>query len=182
MAMMSVAPDCWNNPAPSISKRSELAETNMRKVDGNRLAGAFLDRAFPTIGTPNVEWVGPAEALELFFAQMPQFAKLAEVDGADWVPEAVAEVDRLLERMSSAGDPNASFSMSGPAITEFWRRWQYAIIGLALEEKAEKPLRFPLPRLAPDEVKGAALMLAVLGGPARDYPKHLFDRRGGRAR
>lgn len=152
----------------------------MNEADGYRLAGAFLDRAFPTIGKPAIEWIEPSAALEMFFNQAPQYAKLAETDGRDWTIAAVAEVDRLLEKIAFAGDPEAHFSMSGPAIIEFWRRWQYAIIGLALEERVEQPLRFPVPQLAPSEVKAVVLILAILAGPARNYPRHMFDERGGK--
>lgn len=92
-----------------------------------------------------------------------------------WRPESVEALDQWLMDVSESGQFEGQ--MSGPPVIfpELYRRARYAVAAAELENLKGPPLMLPLPLKAPDGLKGMALALYILGGPARDYPDQFAD-------
>lgn len=147
---------------------------------GTTLYGTFLDKAWPMGDDEPLEEVTWAEVVKLFFESAKPLMDEANRVGNVWDERAVAEVDGKLFEMAQAGAFVGVLSMSPEAVEEMWRRWSYAITAAELESRFGRELNLPIPRNAPPDVKGAAVMLYVLGGPARDYRREMYQQPKGR--
>lgn len=144
---------------------------------GLTLYGTFLDAAWPREEDAEVELITWRDVAKLFFDSSAPVQALAEKAGHVWDEKAIEEVDAKLLDMAERGEFVGALSMGPEAVEEIWRRWSYAIIAAELESRFGEELNIPMPRAAPPEVKGAAVMLYILGGPAKDYRRELYDKK-----
>lgn len=120
---------------------------------------------------PSLE-VAWSDVVSLFFSFMPTAKALADTvasQGHVWTPEGISDLDDMLIEIAEAGDETFSVSCSPAGIIELERRCSWAIIAAKLEDDFGRPLELPSPRFASDAIRGNALFLYVLAGPARDY-------------
>lgn len=143
---------------------------------GVTLYGTFLDQTWPMGDDEPMEQVTWDNVVKLFFENANPIRIEAERIGHVWDERAIAEVDGKLLEMAQNGRFDGVLSMSAEAIEEVWRRWSYAIIAAEMEKRFGRELNLPIPRDASAEVKGAAVILYVLGGPARDYRREVHAK------
>lgn len=137
----------------------------------------FLKKAWPRYDRVEPEYATWEELSELFFDNAPMVRAAAESAEREWTPKSVRDLDTWLSDLAALGEYESAFKVPHTAAEELWRRWQYAIIACELEATIEEHINMPAPSDAPDELKGFAIMLYILGGMARQYPKEMFSNR-----
>lgn len=141
---------------------------------GVTLYGAFLDKAWPLREDEPLDTVTWADVTKMFFENAKPVMEEAKRVGHVWDERAIAEVDGKLLEMAQQGTFSGILSMSPQAVEEVWRRWSFAIMGAELERRHGNALDLLVPQNAPADVRGAAVMLYILGGPARDYRRDIY--------
>lgn len=165
----------WDSP-PGIGLRSLPLFWELIAVTrfGTELFCTFLDHAWPSQPDEVLEPLNWSDVTKLFFENAASIKRQGEMFEPLWKSTAVKELDAALRAVAETGEfVLVPVTLSPAGMAELWRRWQYAIIGAELEDKFGSPLNISVPRDAPPELKGAALALYVLGGPARAYRKDL---------
>lgn len=144
---------------------------------GMRLAICFLDRAFPDAGgeTQYAEW---EDVQAIFFDLVKVVRPIAEGEGRKWSKANIRQLDDWLWQTAEAGQYSGAIILRKGCAEEMLRRCEYALIGASLEEAAGKPLHMAFPSDVPDDAKAFALMLFILGGPARDYRRDMHPPEG----
>lgn len=142
---------------------------------GTELFCTFLDRSWPLTPDAVLEPVTWADVTKLFFENAGLIRARGELSEPLWTASAVKELDNALRNVAELGEfVLVPVHLSPAAMAELWRRWQFAIVGAELEKRFGSPLNISVPRDAPPELKGAAVILYVLGGPAKAYRKDIF--------
>lgn len=144
---------------------------------GTILLGTFLDRAWPERDENRLHFVKWAEVTELFFNSANDVRLEAEKHGHVWSETAITELDNALLAAAESGAFSGIVSVSPEATEELWRRWSYAIMASKLEERFGRELNIAIPADAPPAVQGMAVVLYILGGPARAYRRELFEKK-----
>jgi len=137
---------------------------------GTDLMTMFLATSCPEHENGPREYPSWEDVSQLFFDNAEMIRAAAEKGGRVWSQDAPEQLDIWLMAMSEAGTFDAAHTLPFVVAEELWRRWSFAIAAAMLEHEAGEPLNLPLPREASDPIKGLAVMLYILGGPARAYP------------
>jgi hypothetical protein len=141
---------------------------------GTDVCKMFLATSWPNPDPDRIEWVKMSEAVTLFLENADPIRAAAHSQNREWSPIAVEEVDLWLIETAETGQFMGDFALPPIAAEELWRRWQYMIVGGLIESNAGTPLDIPVPMDAPDALKGMAVMLYCLAGPAREYPPDMY--------
>lgn len=142
----------------------------------HRLIGTFLDNACPHLAGGSVVSISAAEIGELLFVNAGVIEREAGQRGMQWAPEAIDEIDLMLENIAESGVFDMRISLTPIGYTELWRRWSYALVAAELERNQQTGFSIPLPADAEPAIKGAAVLVYMLGSIGRDYPHSLFPR------
>lgn len=134
----------------------------------------LMTKSWPNPDRSRIERVTWADVQKLFFESAAPIREAALATGVPWSVKGIEDLDVALMEIAETGKFTGEFSVTPVAGQELWRRWQYAIIAASLEAEAGLELGLPLPMDAPDALKGLAVVLYVLGGPARDYDPGMF--------
>lgn len=129
----------------------------------------FLDQAGVDLDDPTTTHASWDDVQELFFGMAPQIRALAHTARREWFSHAPILLDKQLIEQAMTGKYDGSVSFSSDLAEELYRRWNWAIIGATLEGYQGEPLDLPLPGQAKSEIRGWAVILYVLAGPARNY-------------
>lgn len=143
---------------------------------GQALMSTFFDRAFPMTRNIELELVSWDEVAKLFFEASTMIKAAADADPKPWALSSVSLLDTWLREAAERGAWDGNISVPTGTAQELWRRWQYVIMASMLEEQKGEPLNLPVPKAADDGMKGWALVLYMVGGPGRSYPRTMFDR------
>lgn len=146
----------------------------MARDSGSKLLLAFFDAAWLVPEDAVVEYLGWDEVVQVFFDAAPMIQTVAEKSGTRWQAASVAALDAFLEQNARSGRADGRLTVPDLAAPELWRRWKYAITAAQLEADHGAPLDLPMPRDAPGHIKAWAIVLYVLAGPARSYPRQMF--------
>jgi len=141
---------------------------------GTDLYRMFLTVAWRNPDPTRLEFATWEDVAKMFFDSAAGIRDNVVVEGIPWKKRGIEELDIALMQMAEVGQFSGQFTVGPYAGAELWRRWQYAIIGARMEADAGNELNLPVPLDAPDDLKGWALVLYVLGGPARDYDPKMF--------
>lgn len=144
---------------------------------GTTVYGTFLDQAWPQSEDEQIDRATWGDVVEVFFENAKVIKDEAARTGHVWDERAIAEVDGKLLEIAQSGQFSGIMAMSPEAMEEVWRRWSYAITAAELERRFGRELNLPIPRNAPPELKGAALVLYVLAGPAHDYRREIYQQK-----
>ena len=142
---------------------------------GLDLLRMYLATTFPHAkGPPEyAEW---SDVQSIFFELCKSALPAAQSEGRRWHPSSVEALDGWLMDISNSGQFAGDMNIPKGTAEEMYRRCRYALIASMLEEEAGKPLHMPFPSDIPNEAKGWGLMLFILGGPARDYPRDIVEK------
>jgi hypothetical protein len=140
---------------------------------GIRLAACFLDRAFPDAGgeMQYAEW---EDVQAIFFDLVKMVAPISDGEGRKWAKGDVRKLDDWLWQVAEAGRFRDNITLRPGCAEEMRRRCEYALVAASLEEAGGKPLHMPFPSDVPDDAKAFAVMLFILGGPARAYRRDMY--------
>lgn len=141
---------------------------------GTDLFMMLMAKAWPNPDKSRIERVTWAQVEKFFFENATPIRTAAIGTETAWSKSGIEDLDIALMQLAEAGEFVGVFDVSPAAAKELWRRWQYAIIAAGLDSAAGEEFGLPLPMDAPAALKGLAIMLYVLGGPARDYDPRMF--------
>lgn len=136
---------------------------------GLELMTLFLEQVVPDLGETDTEFAQWEDVQKLFFSVAKHVREQAHSTGRSWATSAPIELDRYLIDLAKTGRFDGVVDAPAALMEELWRRWSWALIGSSLEMEAGNRLDLPLPKSAPPAARGWAVVLFVLGGPARDY-------------
>lgn len=139
-----------------------------------RLLLTFLQKTWPRYDRVPEEYARWEDLTGMFFKAAPMIRSAAETQGHLWTARSVRVIDDWLLQMAESGIFDGTVTIPEGAAEELWRRWQYAIIGCKLEATAVEHIDVPVPSDAPDDIKSTAMLLFVLGGMARQYPRAMY--------
>jgi hypothetical protein len=141
---------------------------------GTALMNTFIDAAHPMTRNVELVLVSWNDVVELFFNLAPAIQAEADASPHPWRLSSVVEFDGFLRDFAPIGQFKGVMNFPPSCAQELWRRWKYVIIAAELERDQGEPLNLPLPRDASDDIRGVAVMLYMLGGPGRSYPRAMY--------
>lgn len=144
---------------------------------GQYLWEKFLETNWVCDETTVIAHSSAMEAAEAFWDSASAISDAAKSVGYVWSEDAVSQLDDALKRFAESGETEMNLKLSPEGAVELWRRWEYTIVALMLEDKARTSFSIPYPQGAPELISGSAVALYLLGGPGRDYPMEMFAKK-----
>jgi hypothetical protein len=166
----------WDScPAMLVAFRGRISRAvKMEDNFGSALMATFIDAAYPMERNVELMLVSWPDVEALFFNLAPGIKAIADASPEPWRLSSVAVLDGALRDLAESGIWQGEVNFPAVSAQELWRRWRHVIVGAKLEAEKGEPLNLPLPRDAPEDLRGVAVMLYMLGGPGRAYPPNVY--------